>query len=782
MADGGFEHLLGKNRPCAIPAMGEKARFGINERAARRVITIIAVLAIIVSQVGLVAIVGKQSGHFRQAQIQQLSTLLRLAGSGLEGMLRAADTVRAPIAEDLERLLPEHALTQGRIFIIVDADGRVQAMAGTPPDALSVAQGEMLPDVLRRIALAADGQGAIVAVPLPGGVDVLAGAMPLSAWPGAVLAVQPHNAMALVWEKYGNTLLGIALGLMLILVMLLALYNWQADQSETENAAHMDFVRRLESALQLGRCGLWDWDVAHGRIFLTLSMCELLGLQMKGGYMDLADFLVLQHPEDTPIDELLEQRLRTKLNTFEHELRLRNEITGSYLWVKLRGALPEGAGENMHLVGIAVDITEQKKAAEARHNAEQQLDQAIESISESFALWDAEKRLVKCNSKFREFYQLDKEICQPGRRYTDIMQQARSKGRRHAFRHALDGVHGKETVLELELDDGRWLQISEQQTASGGHVSVGTDITELKRKQLELETSRRELEETVQALEHSQQEIEFKNQRLRQMARNYQKEKERAERALRVKSQILANVSHELNTPLNHVIGYADVMRQQALGPLDDKYLEYAAGIHRAGEEIHRKIMDIMAFSELSTEKLRFGAEPANIGELALEVAEKFMPQAEDKGLELVVRTANDVHARVDAARLAQALEQLLSNAVRFTEQGEVHVRAEMLKGDALLLEVRDTGAGMPQEMLEHIGEPFQRAGHAYNAHKGGSGIGLAIVKAVAEMHGGRLEIDSAEGHGTCVRIIIPRMGTQIAAEHAPGEEASVAPANKAAI
>ena len=178
--------------------------------------------------------------------------------------------------------------------------------------------------------------------------------------------------------------------------------------------------------------------------------------------------------------------------------------------------------------------------------------------------------------------------------------------------------------------------------------------------------------------------------------------------------------------------------------------------------------MDIMAYSELSTENLQIGPEPANIAGLVLDVVEKFMPQAEAKGLELTTRVDETARARVDTARLAQALEQLVSNAVRFTDHGEVHIAVEQLQDDGMLvLQVRDTGVGMPQELIEHIGEPFQRVGNAYNAHRGGSGIGLAIARAVAEMHGGRLEIESAEGRGTCVRLLIPAAGAEASPEEA---------------
>jgi len=496
--------------------------------------------------------------------------------------------------------------------------------------------------------------------------------------------------------------------------------------------------------------------VARGRIYLTRSMRQLLGLPDMDGYMDLADFLQLQHPEERPIDDLLEEQLLTGEQTFEQELRLRNQRDGTWLWLKLRGALPADSGSAPHLVGIAIDITAQKRAAADKRDAELLLDQAIESIFESFALWDAGMRLVKCNSKFREFHGLPEDACRPGRAYADIMSEARCRCRKREFRYVLETAQGRETVMEMEMENGRWLQVSERHMPRAGYVSVGTDITELKRKQLELEKSRRELEQTVQALEHSQAEIEYKNARLRRLARKYQQEKERAERALRMKSQILANVSHELFTPLNHMLMPADMMQHETFGPLNEQYVNYARQILKAGHEMKRKITDIMEYAELSTESRELKRDVFSPASVLAEVAEAHAAQAEEKGIVLDWRAEEELEACADAQRLKQALRQLVSNAVTFTQKGEVSISAQMDEEGTLILQVRDTGPGIPKELLSRIGQPFERVGNAYNSHQGGSGIGLAIARAVAEMHGGQLLIDSEVGRGTLVRLIIP--------------------------
>ncbi len=769
-----LEHLFGKADARGAPSRGRRVRSGLSERGARRIITIVAVLSLLLLAAGIFLHFRDTHRHNAKVQRQQFVSLLRLAAHGLSEAVRGADTVRAPLAEDIRHVVPGFAFGHGRHFIIVDEAGKVQAFAGdgAPPAWLPRA-GAPLPAALRRLVMAADGTAEVERVVLANGEELLAGAMPLRTWPGAVVLTQQADTTASSSDNTATMLLLLFAGVFVVMAGLTAIYNWQSRWTEEENCRHVDFIRRLEASLQLGRCGLWDWDISRGRIYLSPSMRQLLNLPGSEGYMgymDLKDFLALQHPEEPPIDQLLEEGLSKGQQTFEHELRLRRAQDG-WAWVKMRGALPEEqSDQGLHLVGIAVDITEQKLANDAARDAEQRLTQAIEAISESFALWDERMRMVTCNSKFREFFGLSAEACESGRTLAEVMRDAANPVRkRHAPRTLGDGAQ-QETIAELELADGRWLQISERPMPGGGLVSVGTDITELKRKQIELENSRRELERTVEALERSQREIRHKNEHLNMLARRFRREKERAEDALRIKSQFLANVSHELFTPLNHIIGSADAMRNEVLGELSTIYRDYAERIHASGQEISRKIHDMLEYAQLSTEYDNAEPRKTDIAGLVADVGERFMAEAERKNILLSWRAPQNLESVLDVDLVHKALMQLVSNAVRFTSRGEVRISAGLSENGELTFEVRDTGIGIPAEKIARIGQPFERAGEAYNSHSGGSGIGLAIAKAVAEKHGGRLEIDSREGAGTQVRLVVPHV-TPARAQDSSGEK-----------
>ena len=744
--DGQTFRLPGLNKPLYV-----------SERTIRRIITLIAVLAIIVLALSLALHFAAQYAGLQQSQRQQLLTLLRLAGHGLNDITRNGGTARMPTRADLERLLPGFALENGRMFIIADDAGtaRVVLAAGKTPAA--VQEGAPLPSYLRDAFELESGY--LHLVQDPAGAPLLIGTMPLATGPGRLLVAQPAGRLNDLWASSANMLTSLFIGLFIIIVGLISVYNWQAAQAERARRERSRFIDRLEKALTLGRCGLWDWDVARGRIYLSSSMCGLLGLPKRDGYIDMADFIALQHPEEKPVDVLLEEGLEAGNDTFEHEIRLR-KADGGWLWLKLRGALPartEGeADTSRHLVGIAVDITAQKQAAAAMRSAEQRLLTAIESLSESFVLWNEHMRMVMCNSKFREFHGLPERACRPGAAYADIMRQARHPVRNRRLQRIYSDGPEQESIMELEMANGRWLHISERTMPDGSLVSVGTDITELKAKQLELEQSKRELQETVEALQQSRREIESQNERLKDMARRAREAQQAAEEALRIKSQFLANVSHELRTPLNHILVPAEAMRMERFGALAPKYLEYAQQIYNSGQEVLRKITDMLEFAELSAGEGKLQREETDLQHLIAKITEEFLPQAQAKGLHFGWHVQPGLRARVDGKRLQTLLRQLVSNAVRFTEKGEVFLKAETHADKTLVIEVRDTGIGIPQDKIDRIGQPFERAGDAYNSHRGGSGIGLAIAKIITELHGGRLEITSEEGKGTRVRCIIP--------------------------
>ena len=198
------------------------------------------------------------------------------------------------------------------------------------------------------------------------------------------------------------------------------------------------------------------------------------------------------------------------------------------------------------------------------------LRDAIETISEAFVVWDADNRLVLCNSKFQSLHGLPDEAVAPARPTRTSSPPAASRSCACSSSSEGRAVPGART-FEAQLEDGRWLQISERRTKDGGFVSVGTDITELKLHEEKLIESEKRLMATVADLRTSQQTLERQTEQLADLAERYAEEKNRAEEANQAKSEFLANMSHELRTPLNAIIGFSEIMESGMFGPLGDE-------------------------------------------------------------------------------------------------------------------------------------------------------------------------------------------------------------------
>ena len=222
------------------------------------------------------------------------------------------------------------------------------------------------------------------------------------------------------------------------------------------------------------------------------------------------------------------------------------------------------------------------------------------------------------------------------------------------------------------------------------------------------------------------------------------------------KSRFLANMSHELRTPLNAVIGFSDIMRQRLFGPLPDKYAEYADSIHEAGGHLLDLINDVLDVSKIEAHRYPLSIERFDAREVVSAGIALVRLSANDKGVELAgVLTDEPVEVAADRRALKQIMLNLLSNAIKFTPaQGSVTVTLEAI-GPYLEIIVSDTGVGVAPADLKRLGRPFEQAGDA-DQRAQGTGLGLSLVRALAELHGGRMTIDSTLGEGTAVTVRLP--------------------------
>ncbi|MGC2642148.1 MAG: ATP-binding protein [Pseudolabrys sp.] len=676
-----------------------------------------------------------------------LEAVADLAAERLQKPLKQpADAVGQPQLV-LSRVLPSWAMAAGRRFLLTNADGVVTA--ATPANDATI--GRRLIDLLGPTQpLTTFGAGAgVMEIILPDNTRALATVRMLGNPFGQLAVVQSREAALASWRSLTTLTVTLSATTGFVVLILGFAFHWQATRAREADLIYETVRSRIDTALNRGRCGLWDWDLARGRIFWSQSMFEILGLDTKGDLLAFGDVNALVHPDDVRLYELAAELADATATTIDHAFRMRH-ATGHWVWLRARCELVRQAGEpGLHLIGIAVDITEQKSLVEKTVAADMRLRDAIETIPEAFVLWDADNRLVLCNSNFQELHHLPDEAITVGASYESVVAAGAKPVVRNKVVTGGPSVPGART-FEAQLEDGRWLHISERRTKDGGYVSVGTDITALKTHEEKLVDSEKRLMATVADLRASQQ-------RSAELAEKYAEEKTRAEEANQAKSKFLANMSHELRTPLNAIIGFSEIMESGMFGPLGaEKYHEYCNDIRGSGQYLLEVINDILDMSKIEAGRIRLDFEDLSIDTLLNEAMRVVAARAQNKQLQLSARISPELRLRADRRALKQIALNLLSNAVKFTPVGgRVTVRGRATD-HCITLAIADTGIGIAKDALTRLGRPFEQVESQLTKSHQGSGLGLAISKSLVELHGGRMRIRSTLGRGTLVVVRLP--------------------------
>jgi two-component system cell cycle sensor histidine kinase PleC len=676
-----------------------------------------------------------------------LDAVADLAAERLQAAPPQSGGAPSPPQELLARALPPWATGAGRRFILTNAEGVIAA--ATPGTDATI--GRRLIDLMGTSQpLTTFGAGAgVMEITLPDETRALATVRMLKPPFGEIAVIQTRSAALASWRSLTTLTITLSATTGFVVLILGFAFHWQATRAREADLIYETVRTRIDTALNRGRCGLWDWDLARGRIFWSQSMFDILGLKAKDDLLRFGDVSALTHPDDLHLYDLAAELSEAKATTVDHAFRMRH-ADGHWVWLRARCELVRQPGEpGLHLIGIAVDITEQKNLVEKTVAADMRLRDAIETIPEAFVVWDADNRLVLCNSNFQELHNLPDEAITVGASYESVVAAGRQPVVRSKIVTGGPNLPGART-FEAQLEDGRWLHISERRTKDGGYVSVGTDITALKTHEEKLVHSEKRLMATVADVRASQQ-------RLGEVAEQYAAEKTRAEEANQAKSKFLANMSHELRTPLNAIIGFSEIMESGMFGPLGaEKYNEYCGDIRSSGEYLLDVINDILDMAKIEAGRIRLDFEELDLDTLLSEAMRVVSARAQDKQLALVAKISPDLGLRADRRALKQIVLNLLSNAVKFTPAGgRVTVRGRAAD-NCVVLAIADTGIGIAKDALARLGRPFEQVESQLTKSHHGSGLGLAIAKSLVELHGGRMRIRSTLGKGTLVVVRMP--------------------------
>ena len=413
----------------------------------------------------------------------------------------------------------------------------------------------------------------------------------------------------------------------------------------------------------------------------------------------------------------------------------------------LKSPLPQGGTDEIGRMAQALGVfrataieMEEANLKEIRE-ARTRLTEAIETISEGFSLYDADDKLIVCNSRYKNLFASHAEVMVPGTSFETILRTATKRGlikdaegrdeawiaERLARHHAASETHIQ------RRSDGRWIQVSERKTANGGTVAIYADITEMKQHEAELADAR-----------------------------------DAADEANRTKSSFLANMSHELRTPLNAIIGYSEILQEDATDKEDKAAIEDLQKIESAGRHLLGLINNILDLSKIEAGKMDVFIEAVDIQALIKEVLSIVQPLADKSGNVIEMICPADIGSfRSDQTKVKQCLLNLLSNANKFTSKGMLTLAVAREGNSQVTFRVSDSGVGMTQEQ-GRLFEAFSQADASTTKRFGGTGLGLAITRHFCTMLGGDVTVESTPGTGSTFTIRLPDQEAAPAAVESP--------------
>lgn len=443
-----------------------------------------------------------------------------------------------------------------------------------------------------------------------------------------------------------------------------------------------------------------------------------------------------------------EQEVQERIATLDRSFVGERTLPDGRILEIRRNPVPGGGSVSMY-----TDITQRKQAQTQIELARNRLSDAIHSISDGFALWDQDDRLVTFNDQCRQLLKLPDTFV-AGIEFEKLLRALAARRAQGSHRHGdneawiarqRDLHRGASNDEELQLEDGTWLKFSSHGTREGGVVTTWADISALKNRELELA-------ELVARLKVA---------------------RDQATDANRTKSAFLANMSHELRTPLNAIIGYSEILKEEAQDRGIEDFLPDIDRIEVAGRHLLGVINDILDLSKIEAGKTDIYLEDINLAALLGQVQSIIRPLVAKNSNKLEVLCPLDIgHMRSDLTKVKQSLLNLLSNSSKFTTGGRITLevwRSSGPGGSTINFKVSDTGIGMTQAQLGQLFKAFTQADTTTTKRFGGTGLGLAITKHFCFMLGGDVTVESEPGKGSSFTITLPdRAGEEAPISIAP--------------
>ncbi len=496
-------------------------------------------------------------------------------------------------------------------------------------------------------------------------------------------------------------------------------------------------MERYSLAIQGAKDGMWDWNVRTGSVYWSHRWRTMVGPEVTDTDGTIHEWLDQVHPSDRArVSRQLDELFRGDEAHFESEHRVRNRH-GAWRWMLARGITQRDAqGLVTRIAGSFTDITDLRQTA-AIHEKSALLEHATRAIGVGIAVVNPRGHLAQTSPTLQK---MTSSWAAPDEWWQDI---ALDMARPAMTRCSTCGLAEFVDTLTIE------------RAAPNGDIHVfelvftghGHDVTHNQPSHVVLvrDVTRRSVDE----------------QRLRQLNAELARARDRALEGSRAKSTFLANMSHELRTPLTAILGYAEMLLEDAEDAGQAEAISDLQRIHHAGSHLLRLIGGILDLSKIEAGKMEMHVERVRVVSVVQEVSSTVEGLVADHRNRLVVHVDPGIgEMTVDQTKLAQILFNLLSNAAKFTEDGEVRVDVSMPESTATPLvrfTVSDSGVGMTEEQSRRLFEEFYQVDASSTKRHGGSGLGLAITKRFCLMMGGTIAVESQAGKGTTFVVTLPR-------------------------
>lgn len=511
----------------------------------------------------------------------------------------------------------------------------------------------------------------------------------------------------------------------------------QQDVTDRKNSEALiqEQAERTEIALAAGELGLWDWNIVTGKTIFDERWASMLGEKVEDLTQHVGEWIKRCHPDDMPLAKAALQKHFDGITPIYECLHRVKHRDGSWLWIVDSGKVVTWSPNNepIRMVGTHRNITKS-------YTSQLELERQTEALNHTGSLakvgaWELNllDNSIYWSNEVRILHEVDSD-------YVPTLDTALSfypSEAREKMREVIQWAIENDELFDIEVPfitssgKERWIRSMGETVKVDGKPTLlrgaFQDITEFHLQRLALDQARKI-----------------------------------AEKASQAKADFLANMSHEIRTPMNAVIGMSELLQNTSL---DAEQADFVNVIRSSGETLLILINDILDFSKIEAGSLEFESIPVHVRDTVENALEFIARPAAEKGLDLLVSIEADVPVAVygDKTRICQILTNLLNNAVKFTEKGEVLISVSkassilgVAKNDGLHIAISDTGIGIPEDRLDRLFKSFSQVDASTTRQYGGTGLGLAICSRLVSLMKGRIWVESTPQKGSTFHFEIP--------------------------